>query len=233
MKHHKTNQQGLTVSAVIIAVLVLAIIAVTGFLVYRHSHPTTTATDTSSNKSEQTANTTSTKAQAPDIYAGWKTATSPRAGFSIKYPANWTYDEAVGSNDNVEHITIRSSNFEIAIDSYNGHDVANGGTPGTGTTCPNCASPITDKTFTVSKLGPLRLDTVKFTDDNDSTNAIVLLRPDSTYYIPSPTMPNVYTSFRGFSVLNSVQAYFDETPAAFASNPDLPAAMQILESLLY
>ena len=223
------SQTGFGLIESLVMVVVIAIIAVGGWAVYKHYHKATTKNNTAVSKTTAIPKTTGTQSTNP--YAGWKIATSTRAKFSIKYPTNWIYSAAVGTNDSVEHITITGTNLELKIDSYNGKDPTNGGT--VNTTCTDCKSTLNTQTFTISNMGVLHLDTVTYTLDNGLGNAIILRQPDGTYYIPSPAAGNVVTSFRGISNLDSLQAYQNETPAQFTSNPDYATAQQILKSVSY
>lgn len=166
-----------------------------------------------------------------DIYDGWKLAKSPRAAFTIRYPSSWTYSEVVGSKDSVEHMVVAGSHFKVAIDSYAGKDTATGGQPMS--TCPDCVVQAKMTDFTVPKLGPVELKSATYSLDNGRGNALILEQPDGSYFIGSPTVPNVSTSFRGISMLNSEQAYQAETSADFTNNPDFATAEKILESVAY
>lgn len=169
-----------------------------------------------------------------DPYAGWKSASSPRAKFSIKYPSTWTYKEQLGDKDGVEHITIDSTLFHIAIDSSignSGHVEATGATANA--TCVDCTTTNSSQSFPVNNLGKVNLDNVIYTIDTGKGNALVLRLADGTYGLKAPNATNIYTNFRGISILGSKQAYQAETPAQFVANPDYVTAQNILKSLSY
>ena len=175
----------------------------------------------------------SQKAAKADPYAGWKTGTSGRSGFTIKYPASWTFNEAIGSKDGVEHITINSSHFLISIDSLQTEDFAPvGAVP---TTCPDCQQTINSKIVDLAGLvrGSVQLKTVTYKLDSGSGNALVLMQPDGTYYLVSRESHDERTSFRGISKQDSESAYQAETSGQFVSNPDYETAQKILESVSY
>jgi len=58
----------------LVAVAIIAVVAVTGVFVYRHSHKTT-------NNSSASNTSSNTQSQAADPYAGWKTYKSSVEGF--------------------------------------------------------------------------------------------------------------------------------------------------------
>jgi hypothetical protein len=220
------NAAGFSAIEAILIVVVIAAIGLGGWYVYHRDHkakPASTVTSTGSTK-------TITSPPA-DPYAGWKTATSPRAKFSIKYPTSWTYAEAMGDNDNVEHITLDNANFHITIDSYIGKNPDNGGI--STTTCTDCLETLNTTPFSIPKLGNASVDTVRYSIDTGRGNALILRLAGGTYYIPSSDAANVYTAFRGIGNLSSETAYQQETPSQFESNPDYGTAAKIFESVSY
>lgn len=228
----KLNNRGFSVVVVLVIVIVVAALGLGGYFVWHKNkdkdNKGTTIKTSESSKSSSTGKQQSTPT---DPYAGWQSAKSPRAGFTVKYPAGWTYIETVGTNDNVEHITIDSSKFHIMIDSFNGKDPANGGQ--SATTCPDCLQTVASTSFTAPKLGTVDLKTIRYKLDSGEGNALILERPDATYYIPSPAVSNVTTSFRGISALDSEQAYQAESTAQFTSGSDYATAQKIFESIAY
>ena len=231
----QNNQSGFSaVEAILVLVIVVAIAGVGWFVWHSKQSADKTLTTNSSTTPTFKKQTKAAATQTTDPYAGWKTATSTRAGFTVKYPTNWTYTAAVGDNDNVEHITIDSSHFHITIDSFMGN---NGGTDATGATanatCVDCISTLASKSTSISNLGKINVETVTVKLDSGKGNAIILRMPDSTYGILSPRASNVYTNFRGISVLDSLQAYQSETATQFGANPDLATAKLIFQSISY
>ncbi len=218
----KNNGYGLIPT--LIAVVVIAILAVGGVLNYRHNHKTTN-NSTASNTSNNAPN------QANDPYAGWKTATSDRAKFSIKYPSDWQYSQSVGDKDNVEHIRVSSSKFQITIDSFNGKELANGGT--SETKCSDCLSTISSESFNISNLGFVNLEQITYKLDSGSGNALILRSSNGTYYLLSPSASNISSRFRGISTLASLQDYQNEAIAQFTTSPDFATAQKILKSVSY
>lgn len=220
MSQFHKNQAGYSMVEILIVIVVLAVVGAAGFATYYHYH-----------KNKSDVNSNSTVNQKSDQYAGWKTSTSTRAKFSIKYPADWKYSEVLGTKDNVEHLTLTGSNVELSIDSYSGKDPANGGTPNT--TCADCKDSLSTQSFTAGKLGTVNLETVTYTLDSGFGNALILRQADGVYYLTSPNVSNVYTSFRAISILPSEQDYQNQTPTQFSSSSDYKTAQKILESVTY
>lgn len=217
----KAASEGFSAVEALIVIVVIVAIGLGGWLVWRHNHQKKAAT--ASNNSTSQTGKQSSSTQPVDPYAGWRTGTSAMAGFSIKYPADWTYNSIMGK-DNAEHTTIDSPHMHLTIDSYSGIS---------DTKCPDCSQTLSSSNFTAPNLGSVDLETVTYKLDSGTGNALVLELPDSTYYLPSKSHANISTTFRGISVLNSEQAYQAETPSQFTSNPDYKTAQQILQSIVY
>jgi len=80
-KLHKDNKGFSAVETIMIPVIVI-LIGLVGWLVYKNNHKTNVAT--SNTKSTSTTTTTTS-----DPYAGWKTGTTKYEKLSYKYPSNW------------------------------------------------------------------------------------------------------------------------------------------------
>ena len=159
-----------------------------------------------------------------DPYAGWQTATSAMAGFSVKYPSNWAYSSNVGSKDGAEHITIDSAQFHVTIDSYSNPS---------STTCVDCLDQSREVSFTLPGQGRAAVQTITYDLDDARGNALILRLASGIYYIPSKKFDGVSTTFRAISKQDSLQAYHAETPTQFLANPDYKIAQQILQSVSY
>src|SRR5437868_7142800 len=99
--------------------------------------------------------------------------------------------------------------------------------------CSDCLDAASSSTFKAGSMGSLDLKTVKLVLDNGKGNALILEQPDNTYFLPSPIHAGVTTTFRGMSLLDSLQAYQTETPNQFTSNPDYQTAKKILGAVAY
>lgn len=221
-------EQGFSLITGILILIVIAGVGLGGWITHRHTHSRPGPTSVRKSVSHEGSPNTH---KPPDPYAGWKTATSLQAKFSIRYPTSWTYSEALGDKDGVEHITIDSTKFHITIDTSVGHDVSDSAAPAS--TCTDCLQTFVSKPITIPNLGKASIDTVAYSLDNGRGNALILRMSDGTYYIPSKDMQNTFTAFRAISNLSSEAAYQEETPSQFESNPDYSVAQLILQSIKY
>jgi|GEM_PF-1140268 len=226
----ESKQKGFSIVEGLLLLIVTAIIGFVGWYVW-HSRSTKSEAPTPVPTSKASNSETETDTKTTDPYSGWKSATSSRAKFSIKYPSNWVYTETVGNKDNVEHIVLDGPNFYVTIDSFNGSDVANGGNPAT--KCDDCQEVSKTEAFSAGRLGLVSLETIIYKLDNGAGNALVLRQANGTYYLTSPVATGIKTSFRGISKLDSLQAYQNESTSQFAENSDLATAKLILQSVSY
>lgn len=79
----KTSSQKGSAHIVIIVILVIALLGALGFVFWQNFIDKPTV------KNDESSRTEDTKNQSQDEYADWKTYTSTRDGYSIKYPADW------------------------------------------------------------------------------------------------------------------------------------------------
>lgn len=147
---NKIVGSGFGLLSTLVGVVIIAVIVVGGVLIYKHNNKTNLSTSAPNSY----GNSSNTQTQTNDPYPGWKTALSNRAKFSIKYPSGWQYSQSIGDKDNIEHIRISSSKFQINIDSFNGKDPASGGT--VETKCSDCVSAGSSETFSVPKFRCLK-----------------------------------------------------------------------------
>ena len=92
------DQSGFSIVEVLLVVLVVAVLTVTGFMVYQR-YKSTSAANTAARHTTQTT----TKEVHTDPYAGWKTYTNSTYSISYKYPPNWA-----PSGDVVVNATTRN-----------------------------------------------------------------------------------------------------------------------------
>lgn len=77
----KKNEQGFSAIEIVLTIVVIALIGVVGWTLYKNHHKTTTLL----------AKTTTTKTVATvNPYAGWKTGMLQYEKLTYKYPSNWT-----------------------------------------------------------------------------------------------------------------------------------------------
>lgn len=90
MKKFRGDEAGFSVIELVLIIVILAIVGVSGWLVYKNHNKTTTPTASSTS-----TNKTSTKSTTTNLYSGWKTYSTD--GISFMYPPSW----AIGSSSEV------------------------------------------------------------------------------------------------------------------------------------
>lgn len=93
----KTHQKGFAVIEALLIVLVIVLLAGTGWYVYRHRDRSIAASRSSSKQASKTSTVPTTT--QPDPYAGWRSYTSSTEKLTFKYPAEWT---AIPSSDSTQ-----------------------------------------------------------------------------------------------------------------------------------
>ena len=100
MKKLKDNQRGFSAVEVVLVFVIVALIGVAGWLVYKNHHKitTTASTTTSTTKPATTSTTTNntTSTQASNPYSGWQTYTNSQVSF--KYPSDWKASNGPGDS---------------------------------------------------------------------------------------------------------------------------------------
>ncbi len=92
------------------AIVIIAILAVGGTLIYRHNHKTMSGSTNSNSTSPSSTTNSSTRPQSADTYAGWKTYTNQQYGYSFKYASSWKVAEvASGGSGTVDPIEFSSN----------------------------------------------------------------------------------------------------------------------------
>lgn len=80
------NQQGFGLVEALLVLVIVILIGVVGWMVYKNHNKTTSNNTTASNSSTNTSSQTKTT-QAPDPYAGWQSYSDSNVSF--KYPTGW------------------------------------------------------------------------------------------------------------------------------------------------
>ncbi len=109
----KKNQSGFGGAELLLIIVIVALLGVVGWLVYKDNHKTTPIA---------TSKTTS----ATDPTSGWGTFTSSLGGFSFKYPTTGWLFEGAGSNTNsrVTGSAITSASPSFALIENAGHGLS-------------------------------------------------------------------------------------------------------------
>jgi Tfp pilus assembly major pilin PilA len=86
----KNNQQGFSAVEAVMSLVIVALIIVVGFMVYKNHHkPTVASVSTTASKSSALKTKASSSA-----YSGWNNYKDTSGWFTLKYPTNWTNDTA-------------------------------------------------------------------------------------------------------------------------------------------
>lgn len=87
----KNNQDGFSAVETVLILVIVVLMGVVGFIVYKNQNKKTTA-DKPVASSKPETKTESKPAEKTDEYAGWKTYNSSTGSYSIKYPSTWILD---------------------------------------------------------------------------------------------------------------------------------------------
>src|SRR3990167_4397984 len=88
MTSRSLTQKGSAHVAIVIT-LVIVVLGALGFVFWKNFIDKKPIAKNDENSKTTDSKTTDTKSQPIDEYAGWKTYTSTRDGYSIKYPSDW------------------------------------------------------------------------------------------------------------------------------------------------
>lgn len=95
MNKIKKNESGFSVTEVILVVVIVALIGVVGWLVYKDHHKTTTVNITNT-PATKPSTSISSKTATTNPYAGWKSYSNSQLSF--QYPSNWTAGNGPGDS---------------------------------------------------------------------------------------------------------------------------------------
>ena len=105
----RNNEKGFGAVEGLLIVVIVVLIGVVGWFVYKNHNKTTNNTTTSNTATTAPTKTASTP-QSVDPYAGWKTYTSPDEKFTLKYPTDWTVSNESASGILKESIDLWGPN---------------------------------------------------------------------------------------------------------------------------
>jgi hypothetical protein len=242
----RNSQSGFGVVEVVLIVVIIALIGLAGWFVYRDHHKTTVANTTISSSSKPATSTstktaTTTPTQSANPYAGWDTATLQYEKITYQYPSNWTLQ------DNSETMADANSSLSpVGCTLNNGQDIVTLTAPSgafvtldTGVECVSGGSGISFAGFTpINVLG--NHDYLAY-EENSSTNPLVVVATISTSDTSGFDHPvsqnimgssNPYDRFT-YTYTANITANSGETLSAFENNPDFVNAKLIFESMEY
>ena len=103
----REHQSGLGTVKIVLMVFVIAVLSVTGLVLYQHRKPNSDKNSAATSQTQtatQPQSTVTQTAQA-NLYQGWNTYTSAEEKASFKYPTNWTVTKSVtpSNETNADH----------------------------------------------------------------------------------------------------------------------------------
>lgn len=115
----KNNKKGFSIVTGLIILVVLALIAAAGFLVYKHTHKTTKNTNKTTSKVVTNVNPY-TADPTPSIYNGWQTDASSITGVQFQYPSSWSVSVGQVSCTGAQTVMVTPPASEISSASLTG-----------------------------------------------------------------------------------------------------------------
>lgn len=225
---------GFGIVEVIIIVAAVVLVGFVGWRVYEaiKSKPTTGVSTT--NQSASNSNQTGSEHPTSDPYAGWKTYMSSVAGYSVKYPSDWTIRTSSGDYESA--FITSPDKFEVRLDSFardSSYGVNTLATNPTGTCGATCLATSTLKTFSAPKYGSLAISADKQGAGGGTIYSLDLLTASGSFYVASPAKASVTTTvsgtYRGWTPEQQTQ----ETLEQFTDSSSVKTAQLIYESLAY
>ena len=112
----KNNQKGFTAIEILLAIIILVLMGIVGYMVYHNDHKTKTAFVSTAGPKTSTRSTESSTTTTTNPYAGWKTY-SGLSPVTFKYPSNWTVSSGHAAAGN-QAITVNAPARDINGTSY-------------------------------------------------------------------------------------------------------------------
>lgn len=225
----KKSQKGFALEYLLLVVIivVIAVVAITLALTHRHKK---TNNSTNANTSQSTKTSTS---QSTGPYSGWKSYTSSMAGYTLKYPTDWSLKSSVNSGG-AEDTTLTGPNgFQIEALSFS-KSSSYWQQQGSSASCgADCQTVNQSTNITVSGYGKLDIDATTGGAGGGTINELLLLPSTDNTLIASPTKTAIYTTFKGVFQGMSQDQQTAMTSTQFLASSDVKTASSIYESLSY
>jgi len=113
MKERQNSDSGFGAIEVLIAVVVLVVVGLGSWLVYRHDHETTRKDASTTSSTTAPATTEKSTTQQPvNPYGGWQTYTDSEYQYSFMYPSGWT----ISNNPNMPGVRLLSPSQTVMVE---------------------------------------------------------------------------------------------------------------------
>lgn len=230
----KKDIKGFTLEYILfsVVIIVIAAVAVTLALTH-HKKSTNNSTRGTTGSSSQSAQNTSSNSQSTDPYAGWKTYTSTMAGYSLRYPSDWSLKSSVNNGGAEDTILTGPNGFEVTALSFS-KSSSYWQQLGSSAECgSDCQTINQTTTITVPGYGKLDIDATTGGAGGGTVNELLLLPSTSNTLVASPTKSGIYTTLKGVFQRLSQQQQTAMTSNQFLASTDTKTAASIYESLSY
>lgn len=109
------NQDGFGAVEAVLVLVIVILIGVVGWMVYKNHHKTAmTAANNVTKTATSPTTPATTKSTTPDPYAGWNTYTLKQEKLTFRYPSNWTLKDMSDSNNDFETLS-GTNNFQMTV----------------------------------------------------------------------------------------------------------------------
>lgn len=182
----KPKQSGFSIIEVLLVVLVVAVLAGSGIVVYQRHKSTSAKNSAATTPNQTTAQSQNTVAQSAPTnpYEGWKTFTSDADHFSIKYPPTWVLDTKNDQAGTVsaDYATLTSPSKTVL------HLYANTGGKGGGPCVPKSSDVPFQKgnactTFEYLTSEKLPIDDLYYEDEVPNTDPVKFVPKQASVYL--------------------------------------------------
>jgi hypothetical protein len=234
MKKIRNNEAGFSAIELVLVIVVVALIGISGWLVYEDHHKSTTTTTTT----KSTGNTITS-----NLYAGWKSFCSSSGGLCFKYPSNWKLDStSVISPSGDTYVVYIPGGYDdggsdYGPGSYNILSISTiSSTSNLKVVKAICTDinipPNYDVDYFITTNSEIQQQNIvagtsvnSLTSDFNNPNGNTSSAPEKLYVSSYNNSPNVNGLDNQFTTLNAAQAWFN--------NPEIQTAGQIIGSVYY
>jgi hypothetical protein len=166
-----------------------------------------------------------------DVYADWKIYKSAAAGYSIKYPPDWSLRNSTNSSGAETAYVTSADGFEVELLSFDktsqyGLQILRDD-PTNECNLPNCLKSTDLKNLRIPGFGTGKVTARTQVSGNDKSNVLVVTTNSGSGYIKSGKIAGIYTIVAG-EYQNDTQ-----TQADFARSSSVKTAILMYQTLKY